>query len=206
MVHAGQAWRRIEGNQAAMIDNRHAVGQAPGLVHQVGGQQDCYSVALQFTDDLPRRQTRLRIHAGGWFIQKDQLGIAHQGHGQSQAALLTARKATVTCFRNLSQPDSLQQGLTILWMLVIAGKETQNFARIQSLIEAILLEHHADQWFQFAALTYGIEPQHAHQATIRRAIAFQRLDSGRLAITVWSQQSNDFAPAYSKSKFIHNPT
>src|SRR6185369_10244108 len=53
-------------------------------------QQDRAAARAKLFDNVPQRQTRLRIESGGWFVEKQQLRIADEGTGDRESLLLSA--------------------------------------------------------------------------------------------------------------------
>ncbi len=140
-----------------MANDGDAVGQSFGLVHQVRCEQHRRAGAFQVADDFPRGQSRLGVHARCRLIQKYQAWVADQSNCQREAASLPAREPAVARFAGAIQAHALQKRVNVLRPPVIAGEEAQHFARGQAGVEAILLQHHPDLWFERLRLVYGVE-------------------------------------------------
>ena len=82
--------RRAHGDDAAFIDDGHAVAELLGLFDVVRGEQDGALLAAQVLHQLVNFQARLRIEAGGRFVQEQHLRIVEQRQGERQALLLAA--------------------------------------------------------------------------------------------------------------------
>jgi hypothetical protein len=70
------------------------------------GQDDRAPTAPKFFDHLPEFQTRLWIQSGCWFIEEEEVWIAHQSARNSQALSLAAREFTDTRVTLLVQFDN----------------------------------------------------------------------------------------------------
>ena len=79
-------------DHAAAVDDRDPVAKLLGLLHVVRGEYGGASLATAIADDLPHLPPRVGIEAGGRLVEKQQLRIAHQGHGHGQPLLLPARE------------------------------------------------------------------------------------------------------------------
>ncbi|SHV90723.1 Uncharacterised protein [Mycobacteroides abscessus subsp. abscessus] len=78
-----------------MIDDHQLVGQLLGLLHVVRGQHHRDAVPAQAVDQLPHHQPRVRVHAGGRLVEKNQLWPAYERARQREALLLPARQPPV---------------------------------------------------------------------------------------------------------------
>ena len=77
----------------AMIDDGHAVAQTIGLFHVVGGEQDRDALGPEAADQLPQRESTLRIQAGGWLVQKEHRRPVGDGPGDLHPLGQTPRRA-----------------------------------------------------------------------------------------------------------------
>ena len=91
-VAAAERLRRALGDDPPCGDDRDAVGQALGLLHVVGGQEDGLAELAQTVDDLPGGAARRRVEARCRLVEEDQLGIADQRERDVQPAALAARQ------------------------------------------------------------------------------------------------------------------
>src|SRR5437763_6441992 len=82
------------GEDATVLDDRHAVGERLGLLEVVRGEQHGLAEVPERAHGVPRRPPRGRVEAGGRLVEEDQLRIGHQGQRQVEAAQRAARQAT----------------------------------------------------------------------------------------------------------------
>ena len=54
---------RVDGDDTACVEDRDPIGEALGLLHQVGDQQDGHAPVADRLDQLPRLAAGLRIEA-----------------------------------------------------------------------------------------------------------------------------------------------
>ena len=69
-----QLARRALGEDPAVLDDRHAVGQRLRLVEVVRGQQDGLAELAQRRAPRPRRRAARRVEAGGRLVEEDSSG------------------------------------------------------------------------------------------------------------------------------------
>ena len=75
-----------------MVHDGDAVAEALGFVHVMRGEQDGAAGRLELLDQFPELAAGLRIEAGGGLIEKQKIGIADEGAGESESLLLAAGK------------------------------------------------------------------------------------------------------------------
>jgi hypothetical protein len=56
----------------------------------MGGEQDGFATHLQGPNHLPNLLAGLRIQAGGWFVQKQQVWVTNQRACQGDSLFLAA--------------------------------------------------------------------------------------------------------------------
>ena len=64
------------GDDPALAQDHHPVGEVLGLVHVVGGEDDRRAELLQALDHVPGVAPGRRIEAGGRLVEEEQLGVA----------------------------------------------------------------------------------------------------------------------------------
>ena len=62
----------------AVVDQRHAVTQSLGLLHEVGHEHDRHAAGAYPLDQPPRVAAGLRVKAGGELVEHGDLGPADQ--------------------------------------------------------------------------------------------------------------------------------
>jgi hypothetical protein len=69
-----EARGRIHVDDAAMIDDGHAIAEALGLLHQMRREKHGLAARANAADKIPDGAARLRVEAGRQLIEKHQLG------------------------------------------------------------------------------------------------------------------------------------
>ena len=73
-----------------MLDNRHAIAEALGLLHQMRGEQHRLATLANAAHHVPDRAPGLRIEPGRQLVEQDDLGIVDQRERDEEPLLLTA--------------------------------------------------------------------------------------------------------------------
>ena len=89
----GQLVGGTERPQAAPVQHGHAVGQAPGLAEEVGGEHDGAALGGQLVDEGDDVAGAGRVEARGRLVEEEQLGVVQQGPGQGDPLALSGREA-----------------------------------------------------------------------------------------------------------------
>ena len=84
-----QFLRRAAGDDLALIDDGQTVAQSLGFIHVMRCQQNRAAPLLKLPDNLPQLTATLWIKAGGWLVEKENLGIPNQRRCYSQSLLLS---------------------------------------------------------------------------------------------------------------------
>ena len=80
---------RAFGDDLAVVDDRHAVGQCVGLVEVMGGEKDGGAAVVHLHHLLPNAGTALRIETRSRLVEEEQLGVVHQAEPDVEPALLS---------------------------------------------------------------------------------------------------------------------
>ena len=73
-----QLLRRAHLDQLAVLDDRHAITEALGLLHQVGRQEDSLATIAHSVDEIPDVASGLRVESGGQLVEEGDLRIVDQ--------------------------------------------------------------------------------------------------------------------------------
>ena len=85
-----QLARRAQGDHLAVIDDRHTIAQALGLVHVVRRQQDRSARGAEVANEVPQLPARLRIEPGGRLVEEQEIGIPDQRARDRESLALPA--------------------------------------------------------------------------------------------------------------------
>ena len=81
---------RVQGDDLAPVDDRHAVAQRRGLLHVVGGQEDGSAARAKAVQHAPELSARLRVEAGRRLVEEEHIGTADERAGDGEPLLLPA--------------------------------------------------------------------------------------------------------------------
>ena len=105
--------RGAHGDDAAFIDDGHAVAELFGLFDVVGGHQDGALLAAQVEDELVDFEAGLRVEAGGGLIEEEDLRVVEHGEREGQPLLLSAGELGVLRVALLPELQALQELIAI---------------------------------------------------------------------------------------------
>src|SRR5688572_28662632 len=80
----------VDLDDAAVLDDRHAIAQPLGLLHQVRRQKHRLAARADAAHQVPAGTARLRIEPGGQLVEKDDVGIVDEGEDDEEALPLAA--------------------------------------------------------------------------------------------------------------------
>src|SRR4051794_33589577 len=100
--------RRAQRDDAAFIDDGHAIAELLRLLNVVGGQQDGALLAAEVLDKFVDFEAGLGIETCRWLIQKQHLRIVEERQRESESLLLAARELRVERFALVPKLESLE--------------------------------------------------------------------------------------------------
>ena len=80
---------------AAVAEDRDAIGEPLGLLHQVGDEQDGHAAIADRLDEVPGLAARLRVEPGRELVEDRDPRPADEREGDRQALLLAAGEVAV---------------------------------------------------------------------------------------------------------------
>ena len=187
--------RRADGDDAAFIDDGHAVAELLGFFDVVGGQQDGALLAAQVQDEFVDFEAGLGVESGGGLVEEEDLRIVEHGERQGQALLLPAGEFGVLRVALLPELEALQELIAIHGAGVEGGEELHGLADFELLLEVGGLQADADAVFELKGLDLGVAAEHADAAAGTGAQALEDFDGGGFAGAVGAEQAEDFAGA-----------
>ena len=104
-----QAGGRVERDQPAAIDDRHAVGELLGFVHEVRRQQHGGAALAQRADDVPGARRAWGSMAAVGSSRNTRLRPADQRQAQAEPLLLAARELSEARAGDLAQLELVEQ-------------------------------------------------------------------------------------------------
>ena len=174
-------------------------------------QNDCglLSLCRNTGNDFPHETTGLRVHAGGWLVEENHVGVPNHRHRHRQFPLVAARKSPrkfVPVSIEVHLFDLLVDGL----LLVSFGKalqvveEFQLFLHSQILDECVELRTVAEILPDLAQMLTRSEPSEVALAWSGDDFPREHLEGGRFSCPVDTKQSENFSFLYSKGEIINS--
>ena len=94
----------------------------------MGGEQHAEAPVALGGDEVPDDDAALGVDAGGGLVEEEDLRPAHQGQGQGQALLLTARQPPPRGPAGVGQSDLVEQVVRVLGVVVVGGEQLETWA------------------------------------------------------------------------------
>ncbi len=132
----GQLGRGALGQDAAVVDDDHVVGQALRLGQLVGGQDHADAPVALGGDDVAHHQAPLGIDPGRGLVEEQHLGLPHQGQGQGQALLLPAGQPPPRRAPDMGQAHQVEQAVGVLGVVVVTGEQVEHLGRSEHGVDA----------------------------------------------------------------------
>ncbi len=89
-VLADETRRHADVNHPPLFDDRHAIAEAFGFLHEMRRQQHGLATIADAAHHLPDRATCLRVEARRQLVEQHDFGIVNQRQRDEQALLLSA--------------------------------------------------------------------------------------------------------------------
>src|SRR6185437_2077535 len=193
---ADQLARCAERDHLAVVHDRDAIAEAFGLIHIVGGEDDCSAGSAELLDEIPELSPRLRIESRGWFIEEKQIRVADERAGKGEPLLLTTGEtadARVLLLLELHERDDIGY----LSSFAKEGpKESHRFLDGEFFGELRLLELDSEALAELARLFGPPAAQDDDIAAVGTSEAFADLDRGGFAGAVGSEEAEALARAH----------
>jgi hypothetical protein len=198
-----QAGGRVDGDQPAGVEQRQAVAEPLGLLHEVRDQHHGHAPVADALDEVPGVTTRVRVQPGGQLVQDGDLRVADQRQRDRQPLLLAAGELGEPGVTLVGQPQVLQQRPPVGRVLVEGAVEVERLPDLHLLGKLAFLELCPDALPELVAVASRVEPEHRHPAGVGDAEALDRLDGGGLARPVGAEDAEDLAPLDGKRDVMH---
>ena len=142
--------RRVEGEDLAVVHDRHPVAQLVGLLHVVRRQHDGLALAVEAFEQLPQRQPTLGVEPGSGLVEEEHRRPVEDGTGHHQPLCHAAGECVDGRLGEAGQLEPLEQVVGRLLGLLGAHAEeaavaVQVLPRRELAVQRVLLRHHADQ-------------------------------------------------------------
>ena len=203
--HAGaQLLEGAVGQDPAVADDDHPLGQRLDVVHVVGGEDDGdAALAVQPADELAHRQLGRRIEADGRLVEEEQRRLVQQRRGDLAAHALAERELAHRLVQQPARAAAAPTSSSRIARVAVLRHAVDVAQQVEALDHrqvppqlGALAEHHADPRHVAApAARQGTSPSTSQRAGRRLEDAGEDLDGGRLARAVGADQADQLARA-----------
>ena len=194
---AGELVGTAVGDDPPLVEHEDPVGDLFGLVQVVGRDQDRRVLEVgQPVDEIVEVATCMRIEARGGFVEKDDLGAAHDPDRDVEATPLPARQGHDFGIRTVCQTDDLDELVHIPRPRDFGGGKRgveprqigEQLADAPELVVAPRLQHDAEPGPPRFVASCGIGAEDGDITGRPHAETFEDLDRGRLPRAVRPEQ------------------
>ena len=137
---------------------------------------------------------RPRVKSGGRLVEEQKVRISDQAEGQVEPAELAAGQVPGACIPLLAELDELDELVDRAPAGVVPTVHFDQLGDRQVVLDAGLLEDHADSLPQPALAVGRIHPEHSGLAARARAVTLEDLHGRRLAGAVGPEQTKHLTP------------
>src|SRR4051794_23915682 len=184
---------RAHLEDAALLDDRHAVAERLRLVEVVRRQQHRLAQSLQRADGAPRGPPRGRVEARRRLVEEDELGVADEREGEVQPAQLAAGQRPRQRVLLALQACDVEHLVDVPGARVEAGPVGDGLAHADVAVHARGLQDDADPLAEGARALLGVVAEDRHDAARAAPVALEHLDGRRLAGAVGAEEPEDLA-------------
>src|SRR5215471_16211878 len=191
--------RGADSDDFAVVNHGDAVGDAVGLFHVVGGEEDGDAFGfVQALDVGPKLVAALRVKAEGGLVEKKDLGGVQEAAGDLKAALHAAGELFDDGVFALPQLEKLEEHFRTFVAdfardVVEDAVKFEVFGGGEVAVEAGVLKDDAELLADFVGLTPGVESIKFEATAGRREQSGEHFDGGGFASAVGAEESKDFA-------------
>ena len=188
---------RALGDDLAVVDDPHAVGQRVGLLEVLRGQEHGHALVVgEPRDLLPQRAAALQVQARRRLVEEQDARAVHERQREVQAALHAARVAADAAVGGFGQADALEQLLRAARAVGLRHSlqrrlQHQVLATGEDRVERGLLQRGADRRAHLRALAHDVEAADARAAAGRRQQRREHQHRRRLARAVGPEEAVD---------------
>src|SRR5665213_4316929 len=199
---------RTLDDDAAVVDDGHAVAERVRLLEVVGRQEHRGPAVAQLADLRPEVRPGLGIEAGGGLVEKDKAGPVHQADGDVETAPLAARVRLRLAGRAALDLEGLEQlsgtdlGLALAHPVEAPLEHKLAAPRLDDVAAARLADvadaasHQASLGEQVGARDHGLTAR-------RREQGREHAQRRRLARAVGAEEAEDLAVAHLEVDATH---
>ena len=188
----------------ALVHQQHLVAVFARLLHVMGGRHNRHTTGVLPPEVLPEPEAKLRVEAGGGFVQEHDFGVAHKSERDVDAPLLAARKRAILFGKTAIESQFVAQLRQGDGRPVERGEQAQRLARLHARRNSYLLQLHAYLVDEPGAVGHGVQSGDENRAGIRLTQPFEALDGGGLAGAVWTDHAEDAPALHLEAHVVHS--
>ena len=197
------------GNFSAMVEHQQPRAQPLSLVHEMGGQQNGFTLLQQQLQALPHQVAGLGVEAGGGLVEQQQARVIDQRTRQAEPALHTARQLARLGFGLVRERGKLQQGRNTspnlgVFHAKVAAINQQVFGAVEIWVQCVHLADHAQLRFDRQRIAGHLPAQRLDRAAIGHRQPQAHANGGGLASAVGANHAQAFAGGNVKRQVIHH--
>jgi hypothetical protein len=127
------------------VEERDAVTEPLGLLHEVGDQQDRDAALAHLLDQVPGVAAGLGIKAGRHLVEHGEPGPADERQGDRQALLLAAGERAIVVTALVGEPEGFEQLVDVGRVGVERPVQSEDLADLQLGGQGACLQLHAHE-------------------------------------------------------------
>src|SRR6185295_11463814 len=170
-----------------------------GLVHVVRADQDGEALGGQGVDEVPELAPCLRIHAGGWLVEEQELRLVEDAGRQREPLLPSTGELAGELRPPVGQASPLQDGgdaRLAVRQLVEAADEVEVLLDGEVLVEGEALGHVAHPAADARSVLAHVEAEAGPLAGVGREEAAEHSQGRGLPAAVGTEEPADLSPGH----------
>ena len=193
------------GDDDALVEDDHAVGESFCFVQLVGGQHDRASSVGEGAHDAAYGVAAVHIDAGGRLVEERHLRRGGQCQGQRDPLLLAATEPAPGGRAPIGQADLLHQRCRVDALAVQRAVVAHRVEHARAWVHTAFLQHHPHAFAEQPLLGRRVEAQHSHSAGGCAPVSLAHFDRAGLARAVGPQHCSDLAGRGAERHIVHCP-
>ena len=203
----GQAFRRVDRDHAALVDDDDALAGLGDFRKDVGAEDDGV-VAGEAADEVAGLDDLLRVEAGRRLVEDQHFRVVDERLRQADPLPVALRELAAVAVGHVVDVGALHHRRDALAPLLRrhaldAGDEVEVLAHRHVRVERRRFRQVAGAALGFDRVREDVEPGHRRLAFGRRHVAGQDPHRGGLAGAVRPEEAEDLAPLDTKTDVVH---
>ncbi len=173
-----------------------ATGEGLDFFHVVGGEKDGGAGFVEFAYKVPELATEFDVHPSRWFVEDEELWFVDECFAYQEAALHATGEFADGCvgyFGEREAGENLIGPTILLFDVEEPGLDLEGFARGEEGVEVYFLWNETDHLTCGFVFTNHVLSEYGCASGCWGDESGDDADRCRLAGTVWTKESEDFA-------------